>query len=125
MTTAHCDGALLECRLELADGSARVVPIGEIDISTAPLIEERLEDVRAAGIGHVVLDLCDTTFIDSRGLHLALAWHDRARREGFTFGLTCAPYLVRRTIDAAGIGDALNFVGARRQRGARRQAISR
>ena len=105
-------GAVFECRLEFADDSARIVPIGEIDVETASIVNERLEDVRDVGFGRVVLDLGETTFIDSTGLHLAVAWHDRARRDGFTFGLTRGPYVVQRTFDAAGIGATLNFVGA-------------
>jgi anti-anti-sigma factor len=113
VTTVHEeDAAVFQCRLELADGSARIVPIGEVDIETAPIVNDRLEDVRAVGFGRVVLDLCETTFIDSAGLHLAVEWHERARRDGFTFGLTRGPYAVQRTFDAAGIGAALNFVGA-------------
>ena len=112
MTTApHDDGTVFECRLELADDWARIVPVGEIDIDTAPIVRQRLEDVRAMGFGRVMLDLRATTFIDSSGLNLALAWHDRARRDGFTFGLTRGPYVVQRTFDAAGIGALLNFVG--------------
>ena len=103
---------MFQGRLELADGLARVAPVGEIDIETAPIVNERLEDVRAVGFGRVVLDLSHTTFIDSAGLHVAVEWHERARREDFTFGLTRGPYVVQRTFDTAGLGAVLNFVAA-------------
>jgi anti-anti-sigma factor len=113
VTTTDSDTTppILECRLELADGAARLVPIGEIDIETAPIVHEHLEDVRSAGIGHVVLDLRAITFIDSTGMHLAHTWQDRAGRERFTFELIPGPAPVQRAFDAAGLGAVLNFVG--------------
>ena len=101
---------LLECHVGFVDDRARVVPIGEIDIDSVALVAQRLDDVRAAGAAHVVLDLRETTFIDSCGLHLALAWQDRAERERFGFGVAPGSAAVRRAIDAAGVGSALTFV---------------
>jgi anti-anti-sigma factor len=106
------DGPPLRCELELGDDSARILPIGELDIDTVSLVEARLEDARAAGIRYVVLDLRGTTFIDSTGLHLILTWHRRARRERFRFGLVQGPEAVRRVIDVAGIARALPRLGA-------------
>jgi anti-anti-sigma factor len=100
----------LRCDLELVDDTARVLPVGELDIDTAPLVEERLQDARAAGVRHVVLDLRGTTFIDSTGLRLTVTWHERAARERFSFALVQGPEPVRRVIEIAGIGTALTFV---------------
>jgi anti-anti-sigma factor len=111
VTAAHDqESPVFECRLELADDSARLVPIGEIDIESAWIVNGYLNDVRAAGIAQVVLDLRATTFIDSTGLHLVERWHERARRERFSFGLTRGPRAVRRTFEAAGLEAGLNFV---------------
>lgn len=104
------EAGVLECRVAFMRDTARVQPIGEVDFATAPLVAQRLEDVRAAGAGHVVLDLRETTFFDSAGLHLALDWQERARREQFTFALAEVPRRVRRVFDASGIGAALNVV---------------
>lgn len=106
----HEDGPLLECRVAFVADTARVLPVGEVDLDTVALLAERLEDVRAAGAARVVLDLGETTFMDSTGLHLALAWQDRAGRERFAFALTAARGPVLRAIDASGIGPSLTFV---------------
>src|SRR4051812_16655386 len=106
---ADC-GPALECRAAFADDTAWVQPIGEVDLVTMALVEERLEDVRAARAGHVILDLREATFIDSTVLHLALAWQGRARRERFAFALMVGPGPVRRAIDAAGVGAVLTIV---------------
>jgi anti-anti-sigma factor len=103
-------GPSLECRVAFADDTGWVQPIGEVDLVTVALVEERLEDVRAARAGHVVLDLRAATFIDSTVLHLALMWQERARRERFAFALMVGPGPVRRTIDAAGLGAVLTIV---------------
>jgi anti-anti-sigma factor len=103
-------GPPLECRVAFADDTAWVQPIGEVDLDTVELVEERLDDVRAARAGHVILDLREATFVDSTALHLALAWQERARRERFTFALAVGPGPVRRAIDAAGLGAVLTIV---------------
>ena len=108
---AQEESLALECHVELRDEAARVQPIGELDLDTAPLVDECLDDVRAAGITRIVLDLGETSLVDSAALHLMLEWQERARRERFTFALTRCTRPVRRTIRAAGIGARLTFIG--------------
>jgi anti-sigma B factor antagonist len=103
-------GRLLECRVTFVDDTARVLPRGEVDLASVALVAERLDDVRAAGATYVVLDLGETTFIDSSALHLALTWQERARRERFRFAVVPGSRAVRRTIDAAGLDSVLTLV---------------
>jgi anti-sigma B factor antagonist len=42
--------------------------VGEIDIYTAPALRERLVELLATGVKHVVLDTSGVTFLDSSGL---------------------------------------------------------
>src|SRR3954454_13340306 len=77
----------LECRVAFADDTAWVQPVGEVDLVTMALVEERLEDVRAARAGHVILDLRDARFIAATFLPRALGGRERARRERFAFAL--------------------------------------
>ena len=100
----------LECRIVFADDTAWVLPVGEVDLANVALVAQHLDDVRAARAGHVILDLCETTFVDSSTLHLALGWQERARRERFSFVVAVAPGPVRRAIDAAGLGAVLTLV---------------
>jgi anti-anti-sigma factor len=103
-------GAALECRVEFAGDTAVAVPVGELDFDTVGLVDGRLQAARAAGADEVVLDLGQTTFVDSAALHLMLVWHERARCERFAFALARVPPRVRRIIDAAGIGARLSFL---------------
>ena len=56
-----------ECR---TDGVIVVTVAGEVDMATAGLLWQALEDAcdRAGSAGCVVVDMADTTFIDSSGL---------------------------------------------------------
>ena len=100
----------LHCRVTSRDRTAYVAAVGELDIDTAAVVQARLDDHRAAGFETIVLDLRETTFMDSTGMHLALAWHDRARSDGFCFALIDGPAAVRRVIDLLGVRPALNFI---------------
>jgi anti-sigma B factor antagonist len=104
------DGPAIECRIDLQNGSARIRPIGELDIATAPFLEQCLDGVRSAAVDDIVLDFSGTTFIDSAALHVTVAWHARALRERFRFAVTRGPAAVGRAIEAAGLGASLNFV---------------
>jgi anti-anti-sigma factor len=106
----HEGAAPFRCGLELHDDTARVLPTGELDIDTVPFVEERLECARAAGIANVVLDLRETSFVDSTAVRLALVWHERAHREQFGFALVQCPEPVRRVMEIAGIATILNLV---------------
>jgi anti-anti-sigma factor len=68
---------LVELSVTAVDASPpRLEVAGELDLSTAALLESR---VRACGAGPVVLDLQQVSFMDSRGL-LALLEAQRALR---------------------------------------------
>lgn len=55
--------------ISIAPGSglARLSLSGELDVATAPRLEEALSDVDDAVV--VILDLSDVSFMDSSGLH--------------------------------------------------------
>ena len=52
-----------------ADGGAVVKVTGELDLQTAPELQSRLLDLVAGGTSRVPVDMADTDFIDSTGLH--------------------------------------------------------
>ena len=91
------------------DGSARVAPVGELDLVTAPQVDERLDELRKAGVRGLVLDLRQLTFSDSSGLHLALKWDLRASENGIEFALIDGRASVRRLFEITGVRDRLAF----------------
>jgi anti-sigma B factor antagonist len=61
------------------DGVIVVTVAGEVDMATAGLLWQALEDAcdRAGSAGCVVVDMADTTFIDSSGLAVLIRTHKR------------------------------------------------
>jgi anti-sigma B factor antagonist len=88
------------------DGELLVELGGELDISTAPALQEQLETALAAGPRKVIFELRDVTFIDSSGLAVLLS----ARRRVEQVELRYAAPSIRRVIELAGLGGTLKIV---------------
>ena len=70
-----------DSKAERAAGDVWVIAFtGEVDLYTAPEFKEQLLDVIAQGATHVVVDLTDTTFIDSTTLGVLVGGVKRLRR---------------------------------------------
>ena len=59
----------MEIRSSHGEGTARLELHGELDIGTAPKLDEAVESALDEGCREVVLDLGGTTFMDSTGLN--------------------------------------------------------
>jgi len=56
----------------------RVIPTGELDIATAPILEREFDAAQVAGEDVViVVDLTELAFMDSSGLNVLLQLNDR------------------------------------------------
>jgi anti-sigma B factor antagonist len=88
--------------------TAWVRPVGELDLDTAPQLEETLATVRADDHPRLVLDLRRLTFMDSTGLRLVIRWDAAARQDGFEFAIVPGPDVVQRVIRLTGMDDQLN-----------------
>ena len=69
------------CDVTHLDGSIRIRPVGELDMSTVPVLEESLKDALAAGHQLLVVDLRELEFMDSTGLTLLTRWSLGAERD--------------------------------------------
>ena len=90
-----------------ADGALRLTLRGELDLTVADQLENRLEQLRAAGTG-VRLDLSELSFIDSSGIRVVIRARIEASREGWA--LDVDPHVsesVRRPLELLGLGDVL------------------
>jgi anti-sigma B factor antagonist len=100
------------------DDLAIVQPSGELDVATVETLRAALNGVK--GAGRLVLDLRGLSFIDSTGLHLLVALHERARNDGFQLTLLAPAAPVDRAIRLCGLDEALPIAaagdGADRQR---------
>src|SRR5690349_21261720 len=76
----------------------------EIDVTTAEELRAVLLDSATPGRATVVVDLSQTTFCDSAGLHTLLRAHKRALTEGGELRLVVPPYgAVQRILTLTGL----------------------
>jgi anti-sigma B factor antagonist len=80
-----------------------VRPQGELDLDTAPELDQELAAVREHSNGRVVLDLQRLTFMDSTGLRLVIRWDTAAREQGFEFAIVPGSEVVQRVIRLTGM----------------------
>jgi anti-anti-sigma factor len=90
------DGIVLEVR-------------GEIDLATARIVEQKLLRAEEAH-DLVALDLTETSFIDSTGLHVIVAASRRLRGRGGRLVVVEGPPQVRRLFDVTGLANHLELV---------------
>jgi len=81
----------------------RVVPVGELDLATAGVLEHELHELRSAGFDRVVLDLRELTFIDSSGIRVVLAEHRFADTSNHEFSLISGPPAIQRALEICGL----------------------
>jgi anti-anti-sigma factor len=85
---------------------------GELDLLGAPLLENAIEDVEGGAPAIIVLDLQDLQFVDSAGLRVILAAHERSQHQAWDFALTPGSEQVQRLFTIAGVGDHLRIIGS-------------
>lgn len=75
---------------------------GEIDIATAPLLDDQLRAAQSNGYTGVVIDLEHVTFMDVSGLRSLLRAAEQARRSDKRFATVKTPPIVRRVFEITG-----------------------
>ena len=86
---------------------------GEHDLYTAPKVQEALRGVIAAGARTIVVDLTETTFLDSTMLHALLSARNELR-DGGRLLLVTNDETVKRAFEIAGIDRFFDFYPSRR-----------
>lgn len=86
----------------------RVVPQGELDLATAPQLEAEIARLRSHGVGSIVLDLRQLTFMDSTGLRLLLRLDASARADGSSFAIIDGEGPVRRLLELTQVAGRLD-----------------
>jgi anti-anti-sigma factor len=98
----------LEVRSE--DRAAVIAVSGELDLASAPELEEELQRVAANGAELVILDLRELQFIDSTGLGLLIKAHRQAESMGRKFAIVRGQSQVQRLLGLTGIEERLTLV---------------
>ena len=98
----------LSIRISGSAEQATITLGGEIDLNTAPDLEERASLVLEARPACLVLDFGEVTFLGSVGLGVLVRISQRARRAGCAFRTVNVVTEVRHVMEVAGMVDALN-----------------
>ncbi len=80
---------------------------GDLDMSATFALEPVLDRVLADNPRELVLDLGGVPFVDSSGLGLLIATHERASRADVDMAITGAGPEIQRVIHIAGLDDLL------------------
>jgi anti-sigma B factor antagonist len=103
-----------EIHAELTGDAARLTLAGELDMGTAPRLEEAVAGLVAKGARHVIVDLSGLAFVDSSGLRLFITQNDRAAAEAWTLGLIRPPARLLPVFQITGAEQNLPFIEDRR-----------
>jgi anti-anti-sigma factor len=93
---------------ETRDGVWVIAVSGELDLNTAPRLDESLAEPLESEKSALVIDLSACEFIDSTGIALIVrAWqklnHDETGTTGNRFALCCVNDQVQRLLDITGL----------------------
>jgi anti-sigma B factor antagonist len=95
--------------VERLPGDSYVVRVtGELDLYTAPRLENELEQLVRSEAAHVIVDLSETSFVDSSGLGVLLQAGGRLGRD--RFALTGLGGETRRVFEITGADRVLDIV---------------
>ncbi len=89
--------------VDVCDGEPEVHLVGELDLSTAPLLREGLRRLLADGSGDVTLDMSRLDFIDSTGLSVLVGAYKRAREHGRGMVLRSPQPSARKVLEISGL----------------------
>ena len=82
---------------------------GELDLASAPLLQEHLLDAAQAKMGEVVVDLEHVTYIDSVGLGILASAHKRLATSGGELIIRSSTPRSLRLFELVGLSDYLNL----------------
>jgi anti-sigma B factor antagonist len=93
-----------DIKTEHAGGDVYVIALtGEIDLYTAPEFKQQLLDVIEKGGKQVVVDLTDTTFIDSTTLGVLVGGVKRLRPNGGQLSIVCSDRNITKIFEITGL----------------------
>jgi anti-sigma B factor antagonist len=89
-------------------GEKRFFVRGEIDISNAPEVRQRLEPILVASDDDVVIDCCGLSFIDSSGVAILTTALSSLESQGRRLRVTNADRTVEQILEMLGLAEPLH-----------------
>ncbi len=85
---------------------------GELDIASAPELEQTLAEISPERCTLVIVDLRQLEFMDSTGLNIIVRAHQRLSESGCELTLVKGKPQVQRLLDLTGVADRLRVGSA-------------
>ncbi len=108
------DAGLPSHRLQIVrsedDGAVVVRVSGEVDLATAPILDEQLHDLEESEATRLIVDLGGVGFMDSTGLHSIIRAVRHADTNGHSLAFRPASPQVQRLFELTGVLESLTFV---------------
>ncbi len=93
-----------DIRTEQLNADSYVISLaGEVDLYTAPEFKQQLLEVIGQGAGDVVVDLSETTFIDSTTLGVLVGGVKRLRASDGQLSLVCSDRNITKIFEITGL----------------------
>lgn len=92
------------------EGDTLLRVVGEIDSYTAPLLRRRLVEQVDRRAGEVVVDLAETSLIDSTGLGVLVSAAGRLREGGGRLVVLCPSPFIREVFAMSGVDQLIDVV---------------
>jgi anti-sigma B factor antagonist len=106
---------VIEVRGTSVAGAAGVAVRGELDMSTAPLLDESLDAAIRDSAGTFVVDVTRVTFVDSTGVNVLLRARALLGRTDREIVVVCPPGQVRRVLELVGVDDLFAIYDTREE----------
>jgi anti-sigma B factor antagonist len=78
---------------------------GELDLYTSPKLKDALQGLLSAGHARLIINLSDTTYMDSTTLRILTAVRQQAREAGGNLGLVYTQPSIDRLMTITGLKD--------------------
>ncbi|TMJ93964.1 MAG: STAS domain-containing protein [Actinobacteria bacterium] len=105
-----------DIRTDRIDDSSYVISLsGEVDLYTAPEFKQQLLEVIGQGGKDIVVDLSDTTFIDSTTLGVLVGGVKRLRPAGGQLTLVCSDRNITKIFEITGLDKVFPIYGSRNE----------
>jgi anti-sigma B factor antagonist len=96
-------------KLQPHSDAALIAVSGELDIASAPELEQALDQIRPDQTKLVIVDLRELEFMDSTGLSIIVRAHQRLSEHGCELSLVKGPPQVQRLLDLTGVTERLRL----------------
>ena len=97
---------------DVRDGVTVVHVGGEIDVYTAPVLRERLDEHISAGRDHLVVDLENVSFMDSTGLGVLVGRLKLVRVTNGSLRLVCSSERILKVFSITGLDKVFHIYGS-------------